>query len=227
METNRHLEKISDWTDENLMQLNIQKTKYMIFNFCKSKQFQTRLSIKNTILEQVHETKLLGVIISEDRTWHDNTRNIIRKAYMRMEILKKLYEFNVPTSQLVQIYKLFIRSVTEQSSVVWSSSITADESDDIERTQKVALRIILRDQYKSYNNALSLVNLQTLAHRRETLLLKFATKTLKNPKTAHMIKTNQPRRKLRNQEHFKVERARTQRFAQSTLNTIAHILNKS
>ena len=199
----------------------------MIFNFCKSKQFQTRLSIKNTLLEQVHETKLLGVIISEDLSWHANTKNIIRKAYMRMEILKKLYEFNVPTSQLVQIYKLFIRSVTEQSAVVWSSLITKDESDDLERTQKVALRVILKDQYKSYSNALSSVNLQTLAHRRETLLYKFAVKTFKNPKTTHMIKTNKPSRKLRSQENFKVEQARTQRFAQSTLNTIAHMLNKS
>ena len=40
--TNMHLAKISDWTNKQLMQINRQKTKYMIFNKCDSKQFQTR-----------------------------------------------------------------------------------------------------------------------------------------------------------------------------------------
>ena len=73
----------------------------------------------------------------------------------------------------------------------------------------------------------TLVKLQTLVKRREILLNKFALKTYKNPKTAHMIKTTKPNRLLRNQEKFKIEKARTERFAKSTLNAIAHILNKS
>ena len=143
-----------------------------------------------------------------------------------MNILRKLYEFNVPHKQLVQIYILFIRSVTEQSSVVWSSSITDEESQALERTQKVALRLIYRQDYQSYNNALSLSKLTTLSERREMLLYKFGVKTYKNPKTTHMIKMNKPNRKLRNQEKFRVESARTERFLKSPLNAVAHLLNK-
>ena len=85
---------------------------------------------------------------------------------MRINILKKLYEFNVPKTQLVQIYILFIRSVTEQSSVVWSPSITEEESSAIERTQKVALKIIYKHEYISYENALALSKLLPLVKRR-------------------------------------------------------------
>ena len=46
--------------------------------------------------------------------------------------------------------------MTEQSSVVWSSSITTEDSDELERTQKVALKIIYRHEYESYENALVL-----------------------------------------------------------------------
>ena len=63
VQTNKHLSKISEWTNKQLMHINDQKTKYMIFNFCDSTEFQTRLYINDTLLEQVHETRLLGVIL--------------------------------------------------------------------------------------------------------------------------------------------------------------------
>ena len=198
----------------------------MIFNFCNSKKFQTRVFINNSLLEQVRQTKLLGLIISEDLSWHANTNNLVKKAYMRMSILRKLYEFNVPKAQLVQIYILYIRSITEQSSVVWGPSITEEESSALERTQKVALRIIYRHEYISYDNALHLSKLLPLVKRREQLLKKFAFKTWKNPKTTQMIRLNVPNRVLRKQEKFRVDNARTTRLANSTLNKIAHLLNK-
>ena len=51
------------------MHMNYKKTKYMIFNFCHSRQFNTRLTVKDTLLEQVEETCLLGVIIRQDLTY--------------------------------------------------------------------------------------------------------------------------------------------------------------
>ena len=208
-----------------MMILNEKKTKFMIFNFCKSKIFDTRLYIEKTLLEQVRETKLLGVHLSEDLTWHSNTNSLVKRAYARMEILRRLSSFNVPKKQLVQIYMLYIRSVTEQSSVVWSSSITEEESEALERTQKVALKIIYQTEYLSYSNALFLANLPTLVRRRETLLYNFGVKTFKNPKTTHFIRRNHHSKILRNQEVFTVEHARTTRFAKSALNSIAHMLN--
>ena len=89
--------------------------------------FQTRLFVRDTLIEQVNESRLLGVIISDNLTWHANTNSLVKRAYARMSILRRLYEFNVPQKQMVQIYTLYVRSITEQSSVVWSSSITQDE----------------------------------------------------------------------------------------------------
>ena len=187
----------------------------------------SKQGINDSLLQQVHETRLLGLIISDDLTWHSNTNSLVKRAFARMTILKKLYEFNVPKIQLVQIYMLYIRSVTEQSSVVWSSSITLEESEALERTQKVALKIIFQKDYISYKNALFLANLPTLAEQRETLLYRFGVKTLENPKTTHIIKRNCHSKILRNQENFTVDHARTTRFAKSSLNTMAHMLNEN
>ena len=48
---------------------------------------------------------------------------------------------------------MYIRSVVEQACVVWHSSLTKGEQLDIERIQKVAMRIILKDEYINYTHA--------------------------------------------------------------------------
>ena len=152
--TQNYLDKMAEWTEENQMKLNPIKSKYMIINFCTNYQFRTRLVVNNSLLEQVHETRLLGLIIQDDLSWNSNTKSLVRKAYSRMIILRKLIEFEVKTQDMITIYILFIRSIIEQSSVVWSSSLTVDEMASLERTQKVALRIIFSQDYISYENAL-------------------------------------------------------------------------
>ena len=43
--TQEYLKKLSSWTESKKMKLNVEKTKYMIINFTKNKQFQTRLHL--------------------------------------------------------------------------------------------------------------------------------------------------------------------------------------
>ena len=57
------LDKISQWTNEKEMKINAEKNKCMIINFCNSTQFNTRLYIEKSIIEQVQEVKFLGVTL--------------------------------------------------------------------------------------------------------------------------------------------------------------------
>ena len=149
-----YLDQIAEWTTKQEMKLNCEKTKYMIFNPSKKYQFNTRLKLEGKNIQQVHQTKLLGVVIRDDFSFKSNTEFITKKAYKRMIILKNLYHFNLPISDMIEIYSLYIRSVVEQAAVVWHSSLTKGEQLDIERIQKVAMRIILKDQYINYTHAL-------------------------------------------------------------------------
>ena len=224
--TQSHLDQINKWTEEHQMLLNPTKSKYMIINFCNSYQFRTRLSIQNSLIEQVHETKLLGVLIQDNLHWHANTKNLVKKAFSRMIILRKLTEFAVPQNDMLTIYVLFIRSVVEQSSVVWSSSLTREEEISLERTQKVALRIIYQNQYISYENALQKSKLPTIKQRYETLLYRFAKKCSQNPKTKDMLPLAKFHDWARKNEKYEVPMARKQRFYQSAIPTMARMLNK-
>ena len=55
------------------MILNHKKTKVMIFTFTEKYDFTTRLVLNNENLEVVKQAKLLGVIISDDLKWDQNT----------------------------------------------------------------------------------------------------------------------------------------------------------
>merc|ERR1712129_212108 len=103
----------------------------MVFNFSTNYQFNTRLHLDGRLLEQVHEAKLLGLVIRDDLSWKSNTGFIIKKAYKRMIILKNLFHFNLPIEEMLNIYFLYIRSVVEQAAVVWHSSITKGEQYDL------------------------------------------------------------------------------------------------
>ena len=220
-----YLDKVADWTNEHEMKLNDKKSKYMIFNFSKKYQFSTRLKMEGKVLDQVHQTKLLGLTLQDDLSWRANTDELTKKAYKRMILLKNLFSFNVPIEDLIDIYYLYIRSIVEQSAVVWHSSLTKGEQNDLERVQKVALRIILREQYTTYLEALELTGIETLKARRAKLCLNFAKKCVKSDKTSDIFPLNVTTVNTRRPEKYHVIHARTDRLANSAVPYMTRLLN--
>ena len=53
------------------------------------------------------------------------------------------------------IYTSNIRTILEQSCALWHKSITEENSNDLERVQKNALRIILGNKYVNYEESLN------------------------------------------------------------------------
>ena len=186
-----YMNNISEWTENNKMQLNERKTKLMVFNYTKNHQFATRINLNGTLLETISETTLLGTVISSDLTWHKNTELLTKKGYQRMTILRNLYQFDIPQEDLVMIYAQYIRSILEYNSNVWFSNLTEEEKDDIERVQRVALKIIMQEKYICYEQALKNLNLDTLQERRLMLAERFAKKCPKSEKFQNLFPKNE------------------------------------
>ena len=144
------------------MILIVRKSKNMIINFTENYRFTTRLTLKDEPIEVVSSTKLLGTIITEDLKWDMNKQNLVKKANGRMELLRKLASFGTPIEDLKDVYILFVRSMLEQSAVVWHSSLTRDNKEDLERVQRSAMRVIFQERYVSYKQSLTILGLETL-----------------------------------------------------------------
>ena len=83
----------------------------MIFNYSGNNQFATNLTVKDENVEVVHETKLLGTIVTNNLSWNRNTEELVKDANKRMRLLQ------VPqnTLQSYLISKLIILHLLEVS----------------------------------------------------------------------------------------------------------------
>ena len=131
LKSQEYLETIHQRSEDNKMQLNVDKSKMMIFNFTRNYQFATNVSHNGNDMEVITETKLLGTILTNDLKWHRNTKELVKRANARMRILRKIKEFSAPTEDMVQIYISYIRSIFEQSCTVWHSSLTLEDNEDL------------------------------------------------------------------------------------------------
>ena len=60
---------------------------------------------------------------------------------------------------------------------MWNSELTQKDSENLERVQKSALRIILQKRFTFYESALNTLELESLAKRKEILCVQFAKKS--------------------------------------------------
>ena len=228
LKSQQHLQVINNWTKKKKMKLNEKKTKNMIFNFTKKFQFATKMSVNNEPIDTVRETKLLGTHLTEDLKWDKNTSEIVKKAYARMQLLYRAASFTSDKKDLRKIYLTFIRSILEQSAVVWHSSLTAKNRLALERVQKAAVRVILGNHYINYKDGLKKLKLENLNTRREQLCLRFAKNCLRNDKVKGMFPKNQTEHKMKKRKtrKFKINFAKTKRYKKSAIPYMANLLNK-
>ena len=101
--TQAKLDWIADWTKDNKMKLNEQKSNYMVFSRSSS-ELATRLSLKSQTLNQIEEEKLLGLWVTTWLVWSKNTDEICKSAYARMTMITKLKYVGTPLHDLIDIY---------------------------------------------------------------------------------------------------------------------------
>ena len=118
-------------------------------------------------------------------------------------------------------------SILEQSCVVWGGSLTKENIDDLERTQKTFCKLVLEEDYTRYENALSMLGLSNLETRRRKLKLDFANRSLADNKLRDLflIIKKEHLMKTRKTEKFKINHANTNRYFNSPIPTMQRLFN--
>ena len=198
----------------------------MVFSKAKEK-FATRLLMIESPLTREREIVHLGIRITENLSWDEHVAQICRKAYARVKMLAKLKYVGVQTEDLIELYAIHIRSVTEYCSTAFHSSLSQQLSNKLEAIQKTCLRVILGVMYVSYSSALEMCGLKTLHDRREHRSVQFAIKCSKHPTNRDIFPPNpsEDTHSIRNREHFKVNKAHTELYNKSTIPYLQRRLN--
>ena len=143
-----------------------------------------------------------------------------------MQLLHKVSGFGASVEDMKIIYFSYIRSILEQSSNVWHSSLSKDNENNLERVQKACLKIILKEKYENYENACNILEIDDLKTRRQKLFQKFTLDNITNEHFKKYFMENTINHNLRNIEQFKVIKAKTDRFKKSAVIEVQHIAKR-
>jgi hypothetical protein len=114
----------------------------MIIDFWKNRTTIPSIETGDGILERIKSYKLFGLWTDDNLKWKTNTEHIIKKAAKWLYFLKILKSYNAPKDDLKTFYTSAIRSILEYGAEIWHGSLNNEQSRDIERIQKRALKII-------------------------------------------------------------------------------------
>ena len=226
-------------TIKDKMVINESKCKVITFNFSEKNLEPENLVLNGNRISSCDKIKLLGVVISKDLSWTENTSHICDKVNRKFFILCKLKQFGLSEEELLTAWKVMLRPITEYAAPLWHSGLLDSDIKKLENLQKKAIGLIfgivyhsnkryykINNQAVSYEKALEILELPTLEFRREDLTHKFAIDTGNNDKhTGFFEKKVHSRYNLRKKSNIQEKNCKTDRYFKSGIPYMSRLLN--
>ena len=136
---NTDLKRITQWAALWLVSFNPAKTEALL----ASRKFDRNhppIFMQNQQITEVESHKHLGIYFSIDCTWHHHIKYIVNKAWIRINIMRKL-KFRLDRKSLETIYTTFIRPLLEYGDVLWDNCAQY-EKEELDKIQNEAARIV-------------------------------------------------------------------------------------
>lgn len=122
IDANRWLGELSDWLYANELQLNINKTKYVMFrarNTPRTENFQ--LCFRNNIIQSTNTIKFLGVTFNEYLSWNEHIDHMKLKLSRIIGALWKVRN-QIPARFRTSIYSAMIQSHLQYCILIWGTT---------------------------------------------------------------------------------------------------------
>ena len=167
--------------------------------------------------------------MTSDLRWKENCDQLFMKAMSKMWLLRRLKRINLDIDLILDFYLKEIRPLAEHGVAIWNSGLTKGQVADLEKIQKIALKIILDDQYISYEVACTLMNIVPLEYRRTDLCTSFAIKLYKSPRSAEYFTPAEKIVNTRSDQQLLVEekKSNTKRCYNAPHKYLARLVNKN
>ena len=177
-------------------------------------------------LEVIYQLKLVGLVITSELTWSAHVDYTVKRVNKVLWQLTRFKQLGATQDKLVTFYKLKIRSILMFGAVCFHSSLSVQQSQLLELQQKRSLAIILGSQYRSYDNARSLVNIPRLDTLRQEASLSWAIKAQSNPKHSHLFPLSTRNVNTRNRKKYAEYFCRSAKYYNSAVPNMTRAVNE-
>ena len=174
--------KLYKWQLCNKLTLNISKTHFMVFHRAKHKNYEVNIEINEMVIEQVKQTKFLGVIFDDTLDWSNHISYINSKIAKGVGIICRAKKY-FTTKALIQLYNAFILPYLIYCVEVWGNALSIHLKPLLKLQNKI-LRIITYtvnhvNKDELYYNT-GILPLKILVKHRIGLLMHKLAKPLQN-----------------------------------------------
>ena len=153
-----YLDQVDDfviWCDQNYLNLNVKKTKEMVFDFRKNRSVVSELVIKSESVERVHDYKYLGIVIDDKLSGSQNSQLVYSKCMQRVHHLRLLRNINIDCKILTLLYKSIIESILCFSITTWYGNISCQNKNKFKKIVRISCKLgadvtVLQDLYNRY-----------------------------------------------------------------------------
>lgn len=134
---------LQDYFNENLLSLNLTKTKYVLFHSSRVQPSpHEELIVNGIVLEKVPTFRYLGLTIDATLSWGEHINKLQRDLSSVCGILWKAAKF-LPPKQLCTMYHAFIQSKLQYMVSIWGAA-SKSRLKILQRVQNRCLKIVYR-----------------------------------------------------------------------------------
>lgn len=144
------VEEFIQWCADNFLNLNVSKTKEMVFDFRKDRNVHEALVIKDESVVFTKSYKYLGVYIDDRLDFTENIHSLYKKCLQRVRHLRELANIRVDIEILSLFYNSIIESVLAYSIVSWYGSSNKKDKNKLSKIIRIGKKMGICTQ--SLNN---------------------------------------------------------------------------
>jgi hypothetical protein len=136
------VEYVNTWCNRNYLDLNVSKTKEVVYDTRKNKCDPVPIIIKEDTVDIVNNFKYLGITLQDDLKWSVHTAAQVKKGNKRLYHVRCLQKLNVDPKIMCMFYNCVISSVLVYALVCWYGSCSKQNKSAILKVRKRCKRIV-------------------------------------------------------------------------------------
>ena len=143
------LKSVIEWIKNNKLVLNVGKTKSILFGSKHNVGVEPKLdlNINNIPIEQVQETKLLGITLTHTLSWSHQVDKVVSKMGRAVSVTRRISK-GLPTDVIRQVLNALVLSQLDYCFVIWSSA-SMNDMKKLQIVQNKAARCALNCSYRT------------------------------------------------------------------------------
>lgn len=144
LKINSDLTRISDWSEQNTLVLNADKTKYMLIGTPKQlkkiEHHSFQLNINGVLLDRVKEARNLGILFDEYLRFEKHVNTIVANCFYRLKLLYRIRNYINPQLRL-RLCESLVLSKFNYADVMYGPRLLSRTKNAIQRVQNACARV--------------------------------------------------------------------------------------